>query len=440
MTQRNQPAQQSYISLNGEYITPTQQTRGNLLVVGIGAVAIVAFVLVIVLLIFWAVLAPIILWAGILTGAAAFLSVCTVGFIKAQGHYKHNKIQWRVVGLEIEHKEAEVDRARYEADKARYEADTQRWLSEQEEAQAAHLWKRLDFVTIDNKQALYHIGSGAMAYIPPTVQERNLLTAGAQAEPDTQPPNVVDVMQSWRESLAVYSGQQNGKTNAAVSIAYSWQLPTIFVGFRARKNEHYFFDGMQLYIEQQRAGNIERGIAAALAALTSSEPVCIFLDDLTNLPDYADTNHLIKLIGTQAQAHDTRVIVTIHDLSMSSFGLESGTRLIRNFALLDIPPAIKDKQTLQPVSFAQRAMLYAPGAWRNGVNGVSGDGDLVQLPGRFVNRKPFNEDEQLRREWASYKATGKPTKESLIEAYVGAKNGKTQAKFEAMIEGLGLEV
>jgi hypothetical protein len=255
-----------------------------------------------------------------------------------------------------------------------------------------------------------------------------------QPAPEATPPNIIDVMRNRKHALAVGLAQQNGKTNTAAAIIDSWGIPIIWVGFRALANEHYFSDKMQLFIEEHRAGNIQRGVDAATKALSTPEPVTIMLDDLTNFG--GDVGNLVRLIGTQAQAHNTRVVVTIHDLGSKSFGLDGQATLKNYFAFLDIPPGIKDPRTLEPVSFATIGTLYDPGAWQVTSAGIKGEGNLVKLPGRFVAAVPYDPDKQFKLDYSQY-LQDKITQTEMIERYFGSKNGNTRQQFLDKAAGLG---
>lgn len=354
MAQKQLPAQQSYISLNGEYITPDTQTRGNLLVVGIGAVAIVAFALIIVLLIFWAVLAPIILWGGILVFGAAFLSVCTVGFIKAKGNYDHNKIQGRIIGLEIDHKQEEVN-------KARYEADTQKWLAMQEELQAEHMRRRLDYVTIDSKQALYHIGSGAMAYIPPTKEERNLLTAGEQAG-DTL--HFSDIVHRLNTALVI-GGQDSGKSTLLQWIAYHRQGQTISL------DPHHGRWPVDLRIGQGRDyQSIEAMLAKVYATMDkryktgqNSPAINIIIDEWMSIVDNCPTaaRH-IKTLLTEGRKAGVFMFVGSHTDRARPIGLDGAADLKEGMALVYLKWNPRDNQrSAEIVLHRDRYELVTPG-------------------------------------------------------------------------------
>jgi len=209
------------------------------------------------------------------------------------------------------------------------------------------------------------------SYVPQTAPERKNLGITSEQpllEASTEHPSVLDVMKSWTMPLVCNGPQQSGKTFSTMAIVHSLNLPTIFVSLR--NEPQYHFEGITLYSEERRKGAILAGFEASLEAMADYEPGVIVMDDFINLGLMLGDDKLLEMliatIATQAVSHKKRIFFTMQSSTKNDFGLKRlGAGLKQNFALLEVPAPLKDKN-LNVVSHSKIGSLYEPGNWDTG--------------------------------------------------------------------------
>jgi len=297
----------------------------------------------------------------------------------------------------------------------------------------ANVYHRVKMQQIERQQARYfashhhqNVFYDGQLLLPATVPTHRPQVVDATPEtvnPGTL-PRLLDVLHSWQYPIVFVGPQQSGKTNSAIASAAALNLPILFIGLR--NETKYHCQNMTVYSEERRAGSVARGIAAAMVALTDYTPQVIFIDDLINIGLLVDVEPLIVSLATQAMAHKKRVYFTVQATDKASMGLAKyGAQLKTNFALLEVPPPIKDSN-LRVIGHNDIATLYEPGDWKAG--------EAVRLPGP-VSFAPVDSDAQFIKDVESGMS-----KNQLLKIYYGYKNDIKLAELDSRLDKHGLAV
>ena len=293
----------------------------------------------------------------------------------------------------------------------------------------ANIYHRIKMQQIERQQARYfashhhqNVFYDGQLLLPATLPaSRAVIEATPETVNPATMPRLLDVLHSWQYPIVFVGPQQSGKTNSAIASAAALNLPILFIGLR--NETKYHCQNMTVYSEERRAGSVARGIAAAMAALTDYTPQVIFIDDLINIGLLVDVEPLIVSLATQAMAHKKRVYFTVQATDKASMGLAKyGAQLKTNFALLEVPPPIKDAN-LRVIGHNDIATLYEPGDWKNG--------EAVRLPGP-VSFAPVDSDAQFLDDY--YRLS----KNELCAKYYGPKNGPNWDKLNNRLHKHGL--
>ena len=296
-------------------------------------------------------------------------------------------------------------------------------------ADLIHKW-RMQRITEHNAALLQVDHKSSLVYAPGrevVIEARPIgyLQTGTQTiTPQVETlPRLLDVLQPEESPVIFVGPMRSGKTTNAVSIAYALNLPTLFIAKKYETRNHY--QNMTVYSEEQRAGSVERGVAAALKAIEDYTPQIIFIDDLINVQILCgDITPLMAEIATMSASHNKRVFFTVQATDKESMGLgKFGAQLKNNFMVVEVPPPIKDSN-LQPISHAQIGTLYESGDWKSG--------EQVRLPGP-VSFAPVDPEQQF------IKDAQTMSNRQLCTKYYGSINGTNYAKLKTRLQAHGLD-